>query len=110
MAPLRVLAVAEKPSVAKELAEILSNKSYRTNQGASRFNRLFEFTVPYGGGQCQMTMTSVSRLSIHTSAHARMNLCSLPCCTSYALASRADVFRPIALASRAAGDWPPDGA
>lgn len=96
MAPLRVLAVAEKPSVAKELADILSNKSYRTNQGASRFNRLFEFTVPYGGGQCQMTMTSVSRLFHRTRVCARAELCSLPSCTSYALASRTDAPRPSA--------------
>jgi len=55
----RVLAVAEKPSVAKELAEILSNSNYQTQMGQARYNRLFQFTVPYNGGTCQMTMTSV---------------------------------------------------
>eukprot|EP00967_Tisochrysis_lutea_P087990 scaffold124615_cov30-Tisochrysis_lutea.AAC.1 len=57
--PLRVLAVAEKPSVAKELAEILSGRNYRTSQGAARYNRLFEFSLQLSGRPCQMTITSV---------------------------------------------------
>jgi DNA topoisomerase IA len=82
MAPLRVLAVAEKPSVAKAVAGILSNNGFQTNQGASRYNKLFEFTVPYGGGQCQMTMTSVSRPFRRAGASARAEPCSLSCHTS----------------------------
>lgn len=58
MAPRRVLAVAEKPSVAKEIANILSQGTCRSREGAAKYNRLFEFSVPYNGSQCQMTVTS----------------------------------------------------
>ena len=55
----RALSVAEKPSVAKELANILSNGQARSREGASRYNRIFEFQCPLDNGQCTMLVTSV---------------------------------------------------
>ena len=55
----KALSVAEKPSVAKELAAILSNGTASSNNGVSRFNRVFEFKCTLDGGPCQMSMTSV---------------------------------------------------
>eukprot|EP00271_Cylindrocystis_brebissonii_P001574 TRINITY_DN11845_c0_g2_i1.p1 TRINITY_DN11845_c0_g2~~TRINITY_DN11845_c0_g2_i1.p1 ORF type:complete len:266 (-),score=43.49 TRINITY_DN11845_c0_g2_i1:454-1251(-) len=57
---LRVLNVAEKPSVAKTVSHILSGGQMRTRDGRSRFNRIFEFGYTIGGRQCDMRMTSVS--------------------------------------------------
>ena len=56
---VKVLSVAEKPSVARELAAILSHGSFSTREGKSRYNKLFEFSCALDGQQCQMTMTSV---------------------------------------------------
>ena len=39
---MNILAVAEKPSVAKELAAILSNNHASSRQGRSPYNRIFE--------------------------------------------------------------------
>ena len=39
----RALSVAEKPSVAKELAHILSNGQAQRREGASPYNKIFEF-------------------------------------------------------------------
>ena len=39
---MNILAVAEKPSVAKELASILSNNRAGSRQGRSPYNRIFE--------------------------------------------------------------------
>ncbi|RNF24879.1 putative DNA topoisomerase III [Trypanosoma conorhini] len=50
------LNVAEKPSVAKELAAVLSNGACRTGQSLSRFNPLFEFELDGN----QMLCTSVA--------------------------------------------------
>ena len=60
-APLmrRALSVAEKPSVAKELANILSNGQARRREGASPYNTIFEFQCPLDNGQCTMLVTSV---------------------------------------------------
>ncbi|KAG0492526.1 hypothetical protein HPP92_005575 [Vanilla planifolia] len=59
---IRVLNVAEKPSVAKSVAEILSRSGggMRSRQGRSRFNRIFEFEYCIGGQPCHMLMTSVT--------------------------------------------------
>jgi DNA topoisomerase-3 len=40
------LHVAEKPSVAKEVAAVLSNRSARSITSQSRFNPVFEFVIP----------------------------------------------------------------
>jgi len=55
----RALSVAEKPSVAKELAHILSNGQARRREGASLYNKIFEFQCPLDNGQCTMLVTSV---------------------------------------------------
>ena len=55
----KVLSVAEKPSVAKELANILSNGQARRREGASPYNKIFEFQCPLDNGQCTMLVTSV---------------------------------------------------
>ena len=55
----RALSVAEKPSVAKELANILSNGQARRREGASPYNKIFEFQCPLDNGQCTMLVTSV---------------------------------------------------
>ncbi|XP_042417323.1 DNA topoisomerase 3-alpha-like [Zingiber officinale] len=59
---IRVLNVAEKPSVAKAVAEILSRRSggMRSREGRSRFNRVFEFEYAIGSQVCHMLVTSVT--------------------------------------------------
>ncbi|CAL5324055.1 unnamed protein product [Camellia sinensis] len=60
---MRVLNVAEKPSVAKAVAGILSKSSQggmRVRDGRSRFNRIFEFAYTIHGQQCHMLFTSVT--------------------------------------------------
>ncbi|XP_028549631.1 DNA topoisomerase 3-alpha isoform X2 [Dendrobium catenatum] len=59
---IRVLNVAEKPSVAKSVAEILSRggSGMRSREGRSRYNRVFEFEYTIGGQLCHMLMTSVT--------------------------------------------------
>lgn len=78
----RVLSVAEKPSVAKELAKILSNGRFQTvrpplsfghdsghtlsppfamqRKGRSKYNMIFEFQYEMNGMQCDMAVTSVT--------------------------------------------------
>lgn len=61
--PIRVLNVAEKPSVAKSVAEILSRRGggfLRSREGRSRYNRVFEFDYTIRGQACHMLMTSVT--------------------------------------------------
>ncbi|KAJ0981608.1 hypothetical protein J5N97_009863 [Dioscorea zingiberensis] len=57
-----VLNVAEKPSVAKSVAEILSRSGggLRSREGRSRYNRVFEFDYSIRGQRCHMLMTSVT--------------------------------------------------
>eukprot|EP00897_Mesotaenium_endlicherianum_P006293 jgi/Mesen1/5692/ME000288S04901 len=57
---IKVLNVAEKPSVAKAVAQILSHGQYRSREGRSRYNKVFEFGYTIGGQQCNMAMTSVA--------------------------------------------------
>uniref|UniRef100_A0A7N0U0N6 DNA topoisomerase n=1 Tax=Kalanchoe fedtschenkoi TaxID=63787 RepID=A0A7N0U0N6_KALFE len=58
--PIRVLNVAEKPSVAKAVAGILSrNQGLRVREGRSRYNKIFEFSYVINGQPCEMMMTSV---------------------------------------------------
>ena len=56
----KVLSVAEKPSVAKELAAILSNNQARSRVLASQYNRVFEFQCTLDNAQCNMAVTSVT--------------------------------------------------
>ncbi|KAE7997552.1 hypothetical protein FH972_002178 [Carpinus fangiana] len=58
---INVLNVAEKPSVAKAVASILSrNQGLRTRDGRSRYNRIFEFNYSINGQPCHMLVTSVT--------------------------------------------------
>lgn len=62
---MRVLNVAEKPSVAKAVSEILSRGGgggggLRSRVGRSRYNRVFEFEHSIGGRPCLMLFTSVT--------------------------------------------------
>ncbi|KAF6167122.1 hypothetical protein GIB67_029760 [Kingdonia uniflora] len=58
--PIRVLNVAEKPSVAKAVATILSRGQLHTREGRSRYNKIFEFNYTVRNQQCQMLVTSVT--------------------------------------------------
>ncbi|KAJ0612116.1 putative DNA topoisomerase transcription factor interactor and regulator CCHC(Zn) family [Helianthus annuus] len=58
---IRVLNVAEKPSVAKTVSGILSrNQGLRMREGRSRYNKIFEFNYAIQGQPCQMMFTSVT--------------------------------------------------
>ena len=58
---LKVLMVAEKPSVAKMMAEHLSGGRFRLRRGQSRANQIFEFIKYFGPAQqkCKIMVTSV---------------------------------------------------
>ncbi|DAZ94738.1 TPA: hypothetical protein N0F65_011554 [Lagenidium giganteum] len=56
---LQVLNVAEKPSVAKEISNILSSGSYQWRQGFSQYNPLYEFQYQIQNQPVRMVMTSV---------------------------------------------------
>lgn len=60
MVGVRVLNVAEKPSVAKTVSQLLSQNNLRVREGRSRFNKIFEFGYAIGNQHCLMSMTSVS--------------------------------------------------
>ncbi|KAK4754207.1 hypothetical protein SAY87_002311 [Trapa incisa] len=58
---ISVLNVAEKPSVAKSVATILSrNQGMRIREGRSRYNKIFEFNYSIRGQPCRMLVTSVT--------------------------------------------------
>ncbi|XP_004289288.1 PREDICTED: DNA topoisomerase 3-alpha isoform X2 [Fragaria vesca subsp. vesca] len=58
---VRVLNVAEKPSVAKSVANILSRgQGLRMREGRSRYNKIYEFNYSINGCHCQMLFTSVT--------------------------------------------------
>ncbi|KAJ1401236.1 Zinc finger, CCHC-type [Sesbania bispinosa] len=57
---ISVLNVAEKPSVAKSVSQILSrNQGLRVRDGRSRYNKIFEFNYSIRGQPCRMLFTSV---------------------------------------------------
>ena len=60
---LTVLSVAEKPSVAKELARIISRDNYNRRNGHSQYNHIFEINQCEFGqnrSRCKMNVTSVT--------------------------------------------------
>ncbi|CAI5727617.1 unnamed protein product [Hyaloperonospora brassicae] len=57
---MKVLNVAEKPSVAKEIAAILSSGRSQRRAGFSKYNALFDFPYQIRGRQVQMVVTSVT--------------------------------------------------
>ncbi|TYZ59468.1 hypothetical protein PybrP1_007080 [[Pythium] brassicae (nom. inval.)] len=60
MAVTKVLNVAEKPSVAKEISAILSGGQAQRRQGFSQYNPVYEFPYELQGQRVHMTITSVS--------------------------------------------------
>lgn len=62
--PIRALNVAEKPSVARQVASILSKNpssgGMRTREGRSRYNKIFEFNCVINNQLFQMSFTSVT--------------------------------------------------
>lgn len=59
---MQVLNVAEKNDAAKNISGLLSRGTARRAEGLSKYNKIYYFQadVPQLGGQCNMTMTSVS--------------------------------------------------
>ena len=60
---IRVLNVAEKPSVAKAVSGFLSKNQQgglRVRDGRSRYNKIFEFNHTINGQPCHMSFTSVT--------------------------------------------------
>lgn len=58
---IRVLSVAEKPSVAKELANIIGNGRYNQYNSPSPYNKIFEIAnCPFRQGNASMRITSVT--------------------------------------------------
>ena len=55
----RALNVAEKPSVAKELAGILGEGRASSRRGPAQYNPIWEFDGRLDGGPCRMLITSV---------------------------------------------------
>ena len=61
MAPIRVLNVAEKPSVAKEVSRVLNGGSLPpSRRGPSQYNTIYEFPYTVENRQCTMAFTSVT--------------------------------------------------
>eukprot|EP00906_Rhabdomonas_costata_P034436 RCo048462 len=54
------LNVAEKPSVAKAMASILSNGTARHRPGLSQYNPVYEFDLTVRGVETRMIVTSVT--------------------------------------------------
>ena len=57
---MRVLNIAEKPSVAKELAAILAKGAAQRATSKSKFNPAFQFEFSLRGQRVTMVVTSVS--------------------------------------------------
>jgi DNA topoisomerase-3 len=58
----KILCVAEKPSIAKAVAEHLSGGSYRTENGGTQYNKNYLTDFDFRGrwGHCDVVVTSVS--------------------------------------------------
>lgn len=57
---MKILCVAEKPSIAKEVAHILSGGLVRVRNSANRYVKNYDFTFDFPTtGRCDVTMTSV---------------------------------------------------
>ncbi|XP_027772736.1 DNA topoisomerase 3-alpha isoform X2 [Solanum pennellii] len=71
---IRVLNVAEKPSVAKAVSGILSKNQpggIRVRDGRSRYNKIFEFNYTIRNQPCQMLFTSVTGHLMEIEFHER---------------------------------------
>ena len=59
--PIKILNVAEKPSAAKTIANLLATNGTSIREGHSVYNKIFQFNMTINNiGQCDMFMTSVS--------------------------------------------------
>ncbi|KAI8319334.1 prokaryotic type I DNA topoisomerase [Martensiomyces pterosporus] len=56
---MRILCVAEKPSQAKSIVQILSQGQFNTRNGRSKYNKNFDFQYRVSGSFVPATMTSV---------------------------------------------------
>ena len=56
----RVLNVAEKNDAARQISHLMSNGEQIRREGASKFNKIYEFKYHMFGRACEMSMTSVS--------------------------------------------------
>lgn len=57
---MKILCVAEKPSIAKEVANILSGGQVRVRNSANKYVKNYDFTFDFPQtGRCDVTMTSV---------------------------------------------------
>ncbi|RKP11038.1 DNA topoisomerase [Thamnocephalis sphaerospora] len=56
---MRVLNVAEKPSLARSIAQILGGGEVQVLEGRSKYCKNFRFLYQLGGQRCEMIMTSV---------------------------------------------------
>ncbi|KAI5189727.1 hypothetical protein NECID01_0633, partial [Nematocida sp. AWRm77] len=56
---MRVLNVAEKPSVARALADLLSGGTARSSPGKNKFCKNYTFEYCLEGAETQMVFTSV---------------------------------------------------
>lgn len=91
MAVIRALNVAEKPSVAKAVSQILSRGQYRTREGLSVYNKIFEFGYTVGNQQVSEGIMSevghcfADQRSTFASNYAAMGSIGLLCCLSEAV-------------------------
>ncbi|GAB6030256.1 DNA topoisomerase 3-alpha [Chamberlinius hualienensis] len=67
---LKVLNVAEKNNVAKGIAQLLSRGAFRTRNGKSVYNKIYEFPLMFMGKQSTMIVTSVSGHLLHLDFHS----------------------------------------
>ncbi|KAI9597903.1 prokaryotic type I DNA topoisomerase [Syncephalis fuscata] len=56
---MHILHVAEKPTMARSIAQILSQGEMRMEQSCAKYNKNFHFTYRIGTQVCSMVMTSV---------------------------------------------------
>ena len=64
-----ILHVAEKPSVAKEAAKILSNNNFNNKFTLSKFNPVHEFEMNFQGNKTMNLFTSVTGHIINLEFH-----------------------------------------
>ena len=56
---MKILNVAEKPSISKAVANILSRGHYQTANTKNKFIKNYDFPCTYNGTPAQMTMTAL---------------------------------------------------
>ncbi|TPX45549.1 hypothetical protein SeMB42_g03969 [Synchytrium endobioticum] len=56
---MKVLCVAEKPSIAKSVAAILSNNQHRTRATGDKYTKNYDFNSTFDGHPCEVIMTAI---------------------------------------------------